>query len=109
MKEIWERNEGNMRKKTINKRKKWRKYISDYSNLIHIEIRRIHKNIDFYQSHEQDPRIRLVDGGGGVDLGGDQPVAREGIASSLNWRVRSKNSSIWLMSHKTIHGSGSDD
>lgn len=58
-----------MRKKTINKRNKKRKYISYYSNLIHIEIRRIHKNIDFSQSHEQDPRIRL---GGGVDLGINQ-------------------------------------
>lgn len=62
------------------------------SSLIHIESRRVHKNIDFSQSHGQEPRIRLV---GRTRLSrsqsGDQPVTREGITSSLNWRVLSKN------------------
>ena len=32
-------------------------------------MRKVHKNIDFSQSHEQDPRIRLVDRAGGVGVG----------------------------------------
>jgi len=27
---------------------------------MHIEIRRVHKNISFYKYHKQDPRIRFV-------------------------------------------------
>lgn len=44
-------------------------------------MRKVHKNIYFSQSHEQDPRIRLVDRARGVGVG--LVINQQGESGSL--------------------------